>query len=67
MTQKEAVIEEILRYARDNEWLFSTSKTNNVSDFGEYKVCDYDTWLDIRDALWVRFKKNGEAIQLRTK
>jgi len=67
MTQKEAVIKEILTYAIDEEWLCAVSKTNNVSGFGEYRLCDYDTWLDIKEAIWVRFKKNGEAIQLRTK
>lgn len=67
MITKESLFDRVISYAIQEEWLIVSTKTGKVEDMTDYELCTPESYIKHKDSMWIRLKKNGEAIQLRTK
>ena len=56
----------LITWAIENEWLIASSP-DDKNNFSNYELCTEGNFEAHLEGEWIRLKKNGEAIQLRTK
>lgn len=57
----------LITWAITKEWLIASSPDDDKNNFTNYEVCTENNFNTHLDNKWIRLKKNGEAIQLKTR
>jgi len=64
---KDKLLVILITWAVENQWLIASSPDDDKNNFSNYELCTESNFEAHLEGKWIRLKKNGEAIQLRTK